>query len=53
MDIHNENPLMLACLRGYKKSYKRIKNINTITNRCKIVKILLDHGSNLSKNYLK
>ena len=43
---------MLACVRGFSKTYKRITNVNVITERCKIVKILLDAGSNLSKNYL-
>ena len=46
-DNFGENPLMLACLRGYNKIFKRNKDLNKKSKRCKIAEALLRSGSTL------
>jgi hypothetical protein len=46
--MYGENPLMLACLRGYNKVLKRNKELNKKTKRCKIAEALLRAGSKLT-----
>lgn len=43
----DENPLILACQRGWNNNYKRVKDIDTKSKRCKITEFLLVNGSNL------
>ena len=42
-----ETPLILSSMRGWNNFYKRVKDFNTKSKRCKIVEMLLENGSSL------
>lgn len=45
--VLGENPLILACMRGWSNYYKKVKGINAKSKRCKIVEAFLKNGSSL------